>query len=131
MKRMLVAAMFIIGTLVAKAQATDTTKTKEPVFTSVEQVPVFPGGLQKLAIFIHENFKYPKGETIEGRVYVIFIVEKDGSLSDIKIAKSLSEATDAEALRLIKMSSPWKPGMRGGQPVRVQYVLPINFKRSQ
>ncbi|NVM63186.1 protein TonB [Mucilaginibacter sp. SG538B] len=130
MKRILSAAMFIMGALAAKAQTTDTTKAKEPIFTSVEQVPVFPGGLHRLAMFIDENFKYPKGETIEGRVYVLFVVEKDGSLSDVKIAKSLSEATDAEALRLIKMSPPWKPGMRGGQPVRVQYALPINFKRS-
>ncbi|WP_413667625.1 energy transducer TonB [Mucilaginibacter sp. Mucisp86] len=130
MKKILLTAIFMLGISAAKAQTTDTTKTKEPVFTSVEQVPVFPGGLRKLAMFIDENFKYPKGETIEGRVYVLFVVEKDGSLSDIKIAKSLSEATDAEALRLIKMSSPWKPGTRGGQPVRVQYVLPINFKHS-
>ncbi|SDH00039.1 energy transducer TonB [Mucilaginibacter sp. P25] len=130
MKRILSAAMFIMGALATKAQTTDTTKAKDPVFTSVEQVPVFPGGLQKLAILIHENFKYPKGDTIEGRVYVVFVVEKDGSLSDLKIAKSLSKATDTEALRLIKMTSPWQPGMRGGQPVRVQYALPINFKRS-
>lgn len=130
MKRILFAAIFIMGTLAAKAQTTDTTKTKDPIFTSVEKVPEFPGGLEKLLMFFNENFKYPKGETIEGRVYVVFVVEKDGSLTDIKIAKSLSEATDTEALRLIKMSPPWKPGMQGGQPVRVKYALPINFKRS-
>lgn len=130
MKRILLTTIFILGIFAAKAQTTDTTKTKEPIFTSVEQVPEFPGGLRKLSIFLDKNFKYPEGETVEGRVYVVFVVEKDGNLSDIKIAKSLSEATDAEAIRLIKISSPWKPGMWGGQPVRALYTLPINFKRS-
>lgn len=129
MKKILLAVIFAMTSLVVSAQ-TDTTKKNDTTFYSVEQIPEFPGGLEKFASFISKNLKYPKGETVEGQVIILFVVEKDGSLTDIKVKKSLSEATDAEAIRLIKTSPKWQPGMQGGHPVRVQFSVPIAFSQN-
>lgn len=81
--------------------------------------------------FISKNVKYPKESKekgIEGRVYVQFVVEKDGSLNEITVLRGVSEDIDAEAIRVVKAMPNWKPGMNEGKTVRVQYVLPFNFK---
>lgn len=129
MKKILLAAVFIMVSLTVSAQ-TDTIKKADTTFVAVEQIPEFTGGLEKLFIFITKNLKYPQGEKVEGRVVVSFVVEKDGSLTDLKVNKSLSEATDAEAIRVMKISPKWQPGMQGGYPVRVRYALPITFSRN-
>ncbi|MBB6127514.1 energy transducer TonB [Mucilaginibacter lappiensis] len=124
----------IVLTLFFKAEAqiasTPTTDTTE-VFTRIDQVPEFPGGLYKFSKYLDKNLKYPKEakeNNIQGRVTVTFVVEKDGSLSDSKVTKSLTPETDAEAIRLIKNSPKWIPGKQGGRPVRVLYSIPITFQ---
>ena len=113
---------------------TDTTKAKDgPIFTSVEQVPEFPGGLQAFGIFLAKNIKYPESmrkNSVQGRVIVSFIVEKDGSLTDVKVVRGIGYGADEEAVRVIKMSPNWKPGIQNNKPVRVSYAVPISFALS-
>jgi len=104
----------------------DTTSTNG-LYKQVEHEPQFPGGIQKLYAYLRKNLRYPRMD-IQGKVFVTFVVEKDGSLTNIKIQRSLSPETDAEAIRLIKNSPKWNPGIQNGRPVRVQYSLPIVFQ---
>jgi hypothetical protein len=96
------------------------------IYTSVEMVPEFPGGVDKLMKYIRGNKKV-KASTIPIRVIITFIVEKDGSLTDIKVAKRFSAEYDADALRLMKQSPKWRPGMLHQVPVRTKYAIPIVF----
>ena len=101
------------------------------VFSVVEDEPEFPGGVEALYKYLAENIKYPvlaKEKGTQGRVYVTFVVEKDGSVTDAKVLRGVSEEVDAEALRVINAMPKWKPGMQQGVPVRVQYNIPIIFK---
>lgn len=101
------------------------------VFSVVEDEPEFPGGVEALYKYLAENIKYPvlaKEKGTQGRVYVAFVVEKDGSVSNAKVLRGVSEEVDAEALRVINAMPKWKPGMQQGVPVRVQYNIPIIFK---
>lgn len=101
------------------------------VFSVVEVEPEFPGGVEALYKYLAENIKYPvlaKEKGTQGRVYVTFVVEKDGSVTDAKVLRGVSEEVDAEALRVINAMPKWKPGMQQGVPVRVQYNIPIVFK---
>lgn len=110
----------------------DTTTLKDnKVFTAVEHEPEYPGGMMKFYQYIHENLKYPpkaKDRGIEGRVIIGFIVEKDGSFSDIVINRGLSRECDAEAVRLLKSTEKWNPGVQNGHIVRVMYNVIITFK---
>lgn len=100
----------------------------------VPQIPPdFPGGLNEMNKFIVGNIKYPERELsmdIQGQVFVGFVVEKDGSLSNIKILKGISPGIDNEAVRVVKSMPKWKPGIQFDQKVRVSISLPINFKIS-
>ncbi|MFC0516636.1 TonB family protein [Mucilaginibacter angelicae] len=100
------------------------------VFTSVEHMPEFAGGVEAFSKFLWANVKYPKiarEKNIQGRVISVFIVEKDGTLSDIKIVKGIGYGCDDEALRVLKLSPAWNPGTQNGRPVRVKYAVPISF----
>ncbi len=103
----------------------------DEVFKVVEVDPEFPGGVEALYKYLAENIKYPekaKNNKVEGRVYITFVIEKDGSVSDAKVLRSVNEELDAEALRVINAMPKWKPGTQRGVPVRVQYNIPISFK---
>lgn len=91
-------------------------------------MPEYPGGNDSLLKFINYNLKNPLEETVQGIVKVLFIVEKDGSLTNIKIAKSLGEAYDNEAIRVVKLMPKWIPGKENGNPMSVKVLLPIKFK---
>ena len=100
------------------------------VFASVEQVPEFPGGPNGLGSYLMKTIRYPKEERekgIQGRVIATFVVEPDGSLSDIKILRGVSKGLDDESLRVLSLSPKWKPGYQNQRPVRVQYSIPISF----
>jgi TonB family protein len=100
------------------------------VFTEVEHVPNYPGGVNKFYKFLQQNIKYPaeaKSKKIQGKVFVSFIVEKDGSLSNLKVIRDPGAGCGAEALRVMKLSPKWNPGIQMGHKVRVQYTLPISF----
>ncbi len=101
------------------------------VYETVEQLPEFPGGIEALIDFLSSNVHYPENaakNNIEGRVLVQFIVDKTGQVSDVKIARSVDEELDAEALRVAKMLPRFEPGRQDGKPVAVWYTLPIVFK---
>ncbi len=96
----------------------------------VEKLPEFPGGMEAWAKFLSKNLHYPaqaSGEGISGRVYMSFIVEKDGKITDIQVIKAAGYGFDEEAKRVLKMAPQWKPGIQNGKPVRVRYMVPINF----
>lgn len=91
--------------------------------------PQFPGGNSALAKFIEDNLRYPEGESCaQGRVVISFMVERDGSLSDFKVVKSIGEPYDDEALRVAKLMPKWVPARTGGKTTVVRYNIPISFK---
>lgn len=102
------------------------------VFVVVEQMPEFPGGQAALSRFLSENVKYPtiaKENNIQGRVLCQFVVEKDGTITDVTVVKSGGDASlDKEAVRVLRMMPKWKPGIQRGKPVRVKYTVPVNFR---
>jgi protein TonB len=112
-----------------------TTKKEEeaedaPVFFIVEEMPDFPGGQLALRKFIAQAIKYPviaQENGIQGKVFVNFVVNKDGSVTGAKIARGVDPSLDKEALRVVMSLPKWKPGKQGGKPVRVSYTVPINF----
>ena len=102
----------------------------DTIFTVAEVMPKFPGGLKALYSYLGENIQYPqkaKEEGISGKVYIQFIVEKDGQPTGFKILRGAEESLDNEALRVLKIMPKWEPGKHAGKPVRVQYNLPIKF----
>jgi TonB family protein len=102
-------------------------------FRPVEIVPDFPGGMEGFGKFIERNLRYPataRANNTHGRVIVTFVVERDGSLTDLKVARGIGDGCDEEALRIIKSSPKWKPGYQDGKPVRVAYSVPIAFTLS-
>ena len=104
---------------------------KNEVYQIVDKMPEFPGGEKALLNYISENIVYPqsaKDKNISGRVFVSFVIEKDGSVSDVKVMRGIDEECDAEAIRVVKAMPKWKPGMDNGKPVKVSYMLPVNFK---
>ena len=100
---------------------------KSDIYNAVEKRPEFPGGIQAFYDFIGKNYKIPNVKDLKGRVYVQFVVEKDGSLTDIKSVRDIGHGTGEEAVRVLKLSPKWIPGEQDGKPVRVQYSLPISI----
>ena len=102
-----------------------------PIYNVVDQMPEFPGGMDKLLQFINDNMKYPtkaQTEGIQGRVIVQFIVDEDGYIIEPNIIRSVEPSLDNEALRLIKMLPQWKPGTLKGKAVKVKYTVPVAFR---
>ncbi len=97
----------------------------------IEVKPDFPGGLQKFYQFVGNNYRAPEEEGLKGRVHVTFVVEKDGSLTDIKVIRDIGYGTGAEAIRVLKKSPKWIPGEQNGKKVRVRYSLPITIQPPQ
>ena len=109
----------------------DMTPDKNGVYQICEEMPEFPGGEQAMFDFVANNVVYPqeaRDKEIEGRVFVRFIVEKDGSVSDVKVAKGIGGGCDEEAVRVVKAMPKWKPGKQDGKPVRVNFTMPFFFK---
>ncbi len=104
---------------------------QEEIFDVVEDEPAYPGGEAEMQKFIKSNIKYPEmsiqmGD--QGKVYVRFVVEKDGSISNVSIARSVTPELDKEAIRVVRMMPSWSPGKQRGRPVRTNVVIPIVFK---
>lgn len=125
MKRILLCLMMAtLMTLSAEAQT-------DKVYDRVEVMPEFPGGMQGLFKYMQNNVNYPKeakNQKIEGRVIVSFIVEKDGSISDVHPLTAVHPLLDKEAMRLVNEMPRWKPGTEKGKAVRVSFALPVSFK---
>ena len=130
------AAMLTAGTTVCHAQTTQKQQTEqqqEPVYEQdkVEQKAEFTGGMMKQIEFMMQNLKYPKEaekDGVSGTVRVYFIVEKDGTLTDVKVPDSVHPALDAEGIRLVKAMPKWTPAKVKGKPVRSKMVLPVQFR---
>ncbi|MDZ7935877.1 MAG: TonB family protein [Emticicia sp.] len=118
---------------------TEPTKTVEPikeksiadeVYTKVSESPAFPGGVKEMYPFIAKNLKYPeeaKRNNIKGKVFIKFIVRKDGSISDISILQGIGYGCEEEAMRIIEMMPKWNPGKQNGVPVNTYFTMPIAF----
>lgn len=101
------------------------------VFDVVEQMPQFPGGQQALFEYLSKNIKYPviaEENGVQGRVIVTFVVERDGSITDVKVVKSVDPSLDKEAQRVVKAMPHWIPGKQNGSAVRVKYTVPVTFR---
>jgi protein TonB len=121
-------------TLITVAPVISTKEEKEEeeaqVFFIVEDMPEFPGGEMALRTYIANAIKYPviaQENGIQGKVYVTFVVGKDGSVSNASIARGVDPSLDKEALRVVNTLPKWKPGKQRGKPVNVSYTVPINF----
>jgi protein TonB len=104
--------------------------TVSPPLYVVEQMPSFPGGDQELRKYIAENVKYPeiaKENGIQGRVFIQFVINQKGKVTNAIIVRGIDPSCDKEALRVIKSMPDWIPGKQSGVPVRVQFVVPVNF----
>jgi len=100
------------------------------IFTVVEEQPGYPGGDEARIKYLQENIKYPeeaKELGVQGKVFVTFVVEVDGSITDVRVLRGIGAGCDEEAIRVVKSMPRWVPGKQRGQPVRVQFNLPIKF----
>ncbi len=114
-----------------KREEVEPEQKEEEVFVVVEEMPEFPGGVAALRKYLATAVKYPviaQENGIQGKVYVNFVVNKDGSVSNAKIARGVDPSLDAEALRVVSTLPKWRPGKQRGAPVRVSYTVPISFK---
>jgi periplasmic protein TonB len=121
----------VVEVIHSQAEAALPEEAAEEIFTIVEEQPVPGGGFQAFYQFVAENLKYPPRASrmgIEGRVFVQFVVEKDGSLTDIQVVRGIGGGCDEEAMRVISIAPKWNPGKQRGRPVRVRMVLPVVFK---
>lgn len=103
---------------------------KKPIFTVVEEMPGFPGGDEARLKFLQDNIQYPqvaKESGISGTVYVSFVVDSKGRVTDVKVLRGIGGGCDEEAVRVIKIMPHWNPGKQAGKPVRVQFTMPIRF----
>lgn len=142
--RIIVTALLLLCCTLLKAQTSEQIKelpavpaedegfTDVPkVYNYVEDMPQFPGGERAMLKFLSDSLVYPtleKEKGMEGKVFVKFIVNEDGSISDVHVTRSVSPGLDEEALRVIKMMPKFSPGMKDGKPVRVYYIIPIYFQ---
>ena len=120
-------------------KAKDEIKAPEPpkheeetkIFTVVEQMPLFPGGDAALMAYLRDNIHYPTVAAengVQGRVVVGFVVERDGSITDVNVLRSVDPSLDREAMRVVKGMPRWTPGKQNGSAVRVKYQVPVTFR---
>ncbi len=117
-----------VFTLTGSAQ--DPVNKKGDVYFTVDEMPKFPGGDQALREFIATNVKYPekaKKEGKQGKVYVSFIIDKNGTVTNPKVERGVCPELDKESIRVVKSIPQWTPGKEKGKPVKVQFTVPINF----
>jgi len=124
-------ALMMLVLLFSFMTSTAQTKKNNMVFDVVEVMPQYPGGPIAMLKYIMENIKYPEQamkEGIQGRVTVRFIVEKDGSISDVRPVLSVHPLLNKEAVRVVESMPKWSPGKQNGKPVRVRFNVPVMFK---
>ena len=130
----LLTAMSVLAILLmvnTNAIAQNKKAANDKVLEKAEVMPEFPGGDQAMMKFVAENVQYPeeaREKGISGRVLVSFIVEKNGSINEVKVVRGIGGGCDEEAVRVVKTMPKWKPGKDKGKPVRVKYMMPFTFK---
>lgn len=130
-KFIIMALMAVFGLTTVSAQKTVVAKKNQKVFDVVEQMPEYPGGQAALFEFISKNVKYPEDavkKKVEGKVFVTFVVDTDGKITDVSLLKKVFPSLDAEAIRVISAMPNWIPGRQKGQVVRVKYTVPLIFR---
>ena len=121
----------VTGPVATGPVVTEEASDEGEIFQVVEQMPEFPGGMQALMAYLSKNIKYPsvaQDNGIQGRVFISFVVNKDGSIVDPEVIKSVDAALDKEAMRVVKAMPKWNPGKQRGKPVRVKYTVPVLFR---
>lgn len=116
---------------VVPTQVVEEEPEEQTIFEVVENMPDFPGGMPALMQYLAKNIKYPtiaQENGTQGRVIVQFVVNKDGTIVDPKVVRSVDPYLDKEAIRVISTMPKWKPGMQRGKPVRVKYTVPVMFR---
>ena len=129
-KLIILSLMAMFGLTTVSAQKTVVAEKNQQAFDVVEQMPEFPGGIKALLDYLCQNVKYPadaEKQKIEGRVIANFVVETDGSISNVEVFRPVFPSLDAEAVRVLSAMPKWKPGMQSGKVVRVKYTVPISF----
>ncbi len=127
--KMFFAIVLLLATVLCQAQNKEN-KSKDGVFFTVEEMPEYPGGEEALRNDLAANIKYPdeaKKAGIQGKVYVSFVVDEHGKVTDAKIARGIDPSLDKESLRVINELKTWKPGKEKGKAVKVAYTVPINY----
>ena len=127
----------VVSTVTQEGENVDVAPPPAPVeeetfdLAAVQEQPEFPGGMEKMYEFMQRTQKYPDMEYeagIQGKVFVQFVVDKDGSIEEVKVLRAVSDGLDKEALRLVKSMPKWSPGKMGGKPVKCRFNLPVVFK---
>ena len=129
-KLIIMSLMAVFGLTTVSAQKTVVAEKNQQAFDVVEQMPEFPGGIKALLDYLCQNVKNPadaEKQKIEGRVIANFVVETDGSISNVEVFRPVFPSLDAEAVRVLSAMPKWKPGMQSGKVVRVKYTVPISF----
>ena len=130
-KFIIMSLMALFGLTTVSAQKTVVAKKNQQVFDVVEKMPEYPGGQAALFEYLQKNVKYPadaEKKKVEGRVLVTFVVNTDGSITDIEVVRKTFPSLDAEAVRVISGMPKWKPGEQKGKKVRVKYTVPLTFR---
>lgn len=131
---LLLVPVFLFSQVPTAIQSSDDTKNTERIYEDVDESATFPGGAVEMMKYISANVKYPEsamdnGE--EGKVFVEFVINKDGSISNVKILRGISKDLDNEAIRVVKNMPKWTPGLLDGEKVRSVARMPINFVLSE
>lgn len=127
----LLALLLMANTKVSAQQVTGQRASTDTIYDVVDVMPEYPGGMPALMNYIATNVQYPteaKDHNIEGRVMVGFVIEKDGSVTDVEVLRSIGYGCDQEAIRVVNGMPRWQPGIKDGQPVRVHFNLPFSFR---
>lgn len=133
---MLLLAVFGLSTVSAQKTMVSTSRPvvsqkNQKVYDVVDEMPQYPGGMGEFLDYLIQSVRYPEDaekQKVEGRVIACFVVETDGSISDVTIAKPVFPSLDAEAVRVLQAMPKWTPGKQNGKPVRVKYAVPVTFK---
>ncbi|WP_134148085.1 energy transducer TonB [Flavobacterium sp. 270] len=120
--------LFIVAETKAQAQQVASTKKDFLIMSELDEKPDFPGGIYEFYKFIGANYKTPEVQGLSGKIYVTFIIEKDGSLADIRVLRDIGYGTGTEAIRVLQNSPKWIPGKYKGEAVRALYSLPIKIE---
>lgn len=126
--KLIIVLVFLLAGFASQAQEKE--QKKGDVYMVVEEMPEYPGGLDGLKDFIVENVKYPeqaKKNKVEGKVFVSFVIDEQGNVTNAKVVRTVDPELDKEALRVVNQMQKWTPGKEKGETVKVQFTLPIQF----
>jgi len=122
--------LLLSSTLISSSAQSKLPQDDNKVYDNVEHAPQYKGGMNQFYRYLAKTVKYPaeaREKKIQGKVLVSFVIEKNGSLADVKAKSKFGHGLEEEAVRAIRNSPKWKPGMQKGKPVRVMYTVPVNF----